>query len=121
MEKVIETNGSVTSNSILNHQVIRKNNLLTLEKLNSREIYNIMINGIPHTPTSKRYFEQLFTEHILDWKEIYLLSRDVTLDCYSRSSKYKILNNIFFLNKTRLRLGTPIHYRALSANCMMEQ
>ena len=35
----------------------------------------------------------------LDWIEIYLLPRKVTLDSYSHSFQCKILNNIIFLNK----------------------
>ena len=66
MEKNIETNGSVTDNLLLNHHEIRMNDLLTLEKLNSKEIYNIIINTIRNTPTSKRYFEQRFIKHNLD-------------------------------------------------------
>ena len=33
-----------------NLHVIRMNNLLTLEKLNSREIYTIIVKAMPHTP-----------------------------------------------------------------------
>ena len=35
----------------------------------------------------------------MDWKQIYLLPRLVTLDSYSRSFQYKILNNVLYLNK----------------------
>ena len=35
----------------------------------------------------------------MDWKQIYLLPRLVTLDNYSRSFQYKILNNVLYLNK----------------------
>ena len=60
---------------------------------------------MPHTPTSKRYFEQRFTEHKLDWKVIYLLSCKVTLDSYSCSFQYESLHNIIFLNKKLLTFG----------------
>ena len=75
-KKNIEANGSFTNNLLLNHHVTRKNNLLTLEKSNSREIYNVIINTIPNTSTSKRYFELRFTGHNLDWKLIYLPPRN---------------------------------------------
>ena len=35
----------------------------------------------------------------MDWKQIYLLPRLVTLDSYSHSFQYKILNNVLYLNK----------------------
>ena len=45
------------------------------------------------------YFKKLLKTDRLDWKQIYLLSRLVNLDSYSRSFQYKILNNVLYLNK----------------------
>ena len=64
--------------------------------INNKTVY---INAIPHAPTWKIYFEQRFTEHNLDRKETYLLPRKVTLECYSPSFQYKVLNNIVSLKK----------------------
>ena len=50
-KKIIETDGSVINNLLLNHHVTRRNDLLILEKLNSRKIYNIIIDTIPYKPT----------------------------------------------------------------------
>ena len=51
------------------------------------------------TPTSQKYLNELFKTDSFDWKQIYLLPRLVTLDSYSRSIQYKILNNVLYLNK----------------------
>ena len=51
------------------------------------------------TPLSQRYFTQLLKTDQLDWKQSYLLPRLVTLDSYSCSFQYKILNNVLYLNK----------------------
>ena len=59
----------------------------------------MLVYDAPHKPTSKKYFEQLFPSEIFIWKDIYLLVRKVTTDCYLRPFQYKILNNILFLNK----------------------
>lgn len=64
------------------------------------------------------YIEQRFTEHNL---ETYLLPRKVTLECYSPSFQYKVLNNIVFLKKKLLMLGNLIHHSVLCANCVMKQ
>ena len=88
MEKITDTNGCVTNSLLLNYQVIRKNNLLTLEKLNSRATYNIIINAIPHRPTSKSYFEQRFTIVIKNGKIVWKI---VWIEYYLRlnlSSRY---------------------------------
>ena len=53
----------------------------------------------PFTPTSQKYLNELFKTDSFDWKQIYLLPRLVTLDSYSRSFQYKILNNVLYLNK----------------------
>ena len=82
-----------------NHHLIKKNNVLSLDKLNAKELYSMLVYDAPHKPTSQKYFEQLFPSEIFISKDIYLLVRKVTTDCYLRSFQYKILNNILFLNK----------------------
>ena len=47
---------------LLNHHVIKKNNLISLDKLHSRELYKILVYTSPHKPTSQVYFENLFRE-----------------------------------------------------------
>ena len=44
-------------------------------------------------------FYRIIKTDSFDWKQIYLLPRLVTLDIYSRSFQYKILDNILYLNK----------------------
>ena len=39
----------------------------------------------------------------MDWKQIYLLPRLVTLGSYSRSFQYKILKNVLYLNKKHFK------------------
>ena len=58
-----------------------------------------------HKPTSQLYFENLFREQDLDWKEIYLLPQKTSFDCYFRLLQYKVLNNVFYLNKTIFIFG----------------
>ena len=70
-----------------------------MEKLNSRQLHCLLVYTHPFTPTSQEYFIELFQTGSFDWKQIYLLPRLVTLNSYSRSFQYKILNNILYLNK----------------------
>ena len=53
----------------------------------------------PFAPTSQKNFKELLKTDSLDWKNIYLLTRLVTLESYSCFFQYKILNNVFYLNK----------------------
>ena len=50
-------------------------------------------------PTSQVYFENIFNNFNFDWNKIYILPRLVTLDSVLRSSQYKVLHNILFLNQ----------------------
>ena len=89
----------------LNHHLIKKNNLKSLDKLHCRELYNILVYTSPHKPTSEIYFENLFREQELNWKKIYILSRKVSLDCNVRSFQYNVLNNVLYLNKKAFIFG----------------
>ena len=49
--------------------------------------------------TSQSYYEKLLETTNLNWKEIYILPRQVSIDINLRMFQYKLLNNIHFLNK----------------------
>ena len=55
------------------------------EKLNSREIYSLLVYTHPFTSTCQKYFNKLFTTDNLDWKLIFLLVLLETFDSYYRS------------------------------------
>ena len=82
-----------------NHHLIEQNTLIGIEKLNSRQLYSLLVYTHCFTPTSQNYLNELFKSDSFDWKQIYLLPHLVSLDSYSRSFQYKILNNVLYLNK----------------------
>ena len=96
---IIKKNCSSTNLLLLNHHLTKKNNLISLDKLNCLELYNMLVYISPHKPTSQLYFENLFRKQDLNWKEIHLLLRKASLDCYVRSFQYKVLNKVLYLNK----------------------
>ena len=77
----------------------KKNNLYCLNKLWSRELYQIQISEKYEKPTSQLYYERYFNKFDFDWNSLYLLPRMVTIDTKLRVFQYKILNNILFVNK----------------------
>ena len=81
------------------HHLIKKNTLIGIKKLNSSQLYSLLVYTHPFTPTSQKYLNESFKTDSFDWKQIYLLPLSVTLDSYSRSFQYKILNNVLYLNK----------------------
>ena len=78
----------------MNHHLIKGNILLSLEKLNSKELYLIQLTRDFCKPTSQIYFEKHFNDSALDWRYIYILHPS---DPYTRYFQYKILNNVLFI------------------------
>ena len=105
LKTIIKHNCSSANLLLLNHHLIKKNNLISLNKLHCRELYDILVYTSPDQPTSHVYFENLFREQELNWKEIYILARKVSLDCNVRSFQYKVLNNVLYLNKKMFFFG----------------
>ena len=78
---------------------LKKKTLIGIEKLNSRQLYSLLVYTHPFTPTSQKYLNESLKTDSFDRKQIYLLPRLVALDSYSCSFQYKILSNVLYLNK----------------------
>ena len=85
---------SINNLVIQDHHLIKEHQILSLNKLNSATLYEILIDANNIKPTSQTYFENLFSNFKPDWKSIYLLPRRVTLDTNLRMFQYKLLNNV---------------------------
>ena len=97
------------NNSLLvvkDHRLLRRSRIIILEKLISKELYSLLISAIEHQPTSEKYFDNLFPNIELHWKEIYLTERKATANSYLRCFDYKIINNVLYLNKKLFQFGT---------------
>ena len=103
-KSIIEHNCSSANLLLLNHHLIKKNNLISLDEPHCRELYNILVYTNPHKPTSQVYFDSLFREEELNWREICILPRKVSLDCNVRLFQYKGLNMFFMQTKSFLFL-----------------
>ena len=85
-------NNRISENLLfLNEHLIKCNISLSLEKLNSKELYLIQLTSDFCKPTSQIYFEKHFKDPVLDWKYIYILPWIVTSDPYTRYFQYKVL------------------------------
>ena len=94
---------SINNLVIPDHHLIKKYQILSLNKLNSTTLYEILIEVNKIKPTSQTYFENLLSNFNLDCKSNYLLPRRVTLDANLRMFQYKLLNNGLYLNKMLFR------------------
>ena len=93
------------------HHLIKNTRVIVLEKLTAREIYSVLILWLGNTPTSQKYFGEVFPNENLDWKKIYVLPRAVTINSFQRNFQCKIFHNILHLNKMLFTFGkikTPL-------------
>ena len=100
-----DDNGNSNNLVLYDSHICRGGLIYSLNKLTSKELYQLQINYNPTKPTAQEYFEKLFNQINLDWKQIYLLCRKTTVDTSLRVFQYKILNNILFLNKKLFMFG----------------
>ena len=105
-KKVIEKNYVSQNLCLSSHHLIKNNNLNSIEKLSSQELYWMLIQSSYESPTSQVYFEKRFNfPNTYEWKKVYTLIRQVTLDSFQRAFQYKILNNVLYLNNKLFQFG----------------
>ena len=91
-----ETSENTTLLIVKDHHLLRGSRSIILEKLGSKELYSFLISAIHHEPTSQKYFDNLFPNIELPWKEIYLTARKATTNSHLRCFNYKNFNNALF-------------------------
>ena len=68
-KKILKENQSDSSNLVLlDHQLLKNNRTLGIEKMNSKEIYSINISSKVNILTSRTYFEKNFLSIIFTGK-----------------------------------------------------
>ena len=65
--------------------------IVSINKLNARELYSTLMSNIENKTTSQIYFEKMFPNKPIKWGKIYLLSHKVGYSTYWRCFQYKIL------------------------------
>ena len=86
--------------SIYGHHLIKGTRILILEKLKSKELYQILISSCANKLTSITYFETKFNANNLYWTKIFILPRLTTYNTYLH-----FLHSILFLNKKLYLFG----------------
>ena len=104
----LEYGNNIIDLIINEHHLIKKHQIYCLEKLNSRELYNMQLILKVEKPTFQTYFEKKFQNPELEWKDIYTLPRRVTINTNLRIFQYKLLHNILYLNKMLYKFGKKV-------------
>ena len=85
------------------HHLIKRNQIYSLDKCSSKELYCLQISLNNSKTRSQLHFEDLFQNKDIDWRHVYLLPRRVTMDTKLRIFQYEILNNVLYLNEKLFR------------------
>ena len=85
------------------HHLIKSNQIYSLNKCDSKELYCPQISLNNSKTRSQLYFKDLFQNKDIDWKHVYLSPRRVTVDTNLPIFQYKILNNVLYLNEKLFR------------------
>ena len=106
--------------SVYDHHLIKRNQIYSLDKCNSKELYCLQISLNNSKTRSQLYFEDLFQSKDIYWKDIYLLPRRVTVDTNLRIFQCKILNRVLYLNEKLLDLKRFHLHSVLSGSLKMK-
>ena len=119
---VLNDKGNCKNIIYLNHHLIKNNQILAIEKLIPKELYSLSIVLKNELPTSQKYFCNIFPNLQVEWKEIYLLPRKVSIDTNLRMFQYKILDNILYRNKQLFifnKKDTKLWIKILNSYCRL--
>ena len=98
-DAILKDKGNAKNLIIFDHHIVRKSQICSLSKLISKELYLTLVDANTVKPTAQDYFENLFESSDFNWKKIYILIRNTTLDTKARMFQYKVLHNTLYVNK----------------------
>ena len=81
---ILKDKGNAKNLVIFDHHIVRSSQICSLKKLISKELYLILVEADTVKPTAQDYFENLFQTSQFNWKKIYFLIRNTTLDTKTR-------------------------------------
>ncbi len=99
-KQVILDDRGVSKNPDLSHQhLLDLTRQLTMDKLSSRQIYALLVRKTFARPTSEKTIQKHLNTEQIDWKNVYSMGYETTIDTYGRMFCFKLNHNILFLNK----------------------
>ena len=108
---ILKDKGNAKSLVVFDHQIVRKSQICSFNKLTNKELYLILVVANTIKPTSQDYFDNLFESSNFNWKKIYFLVRNITLDTMARMFQYKVLHNTLYVNKIFFKFGKVVSPR----------
>ena len=87
------------------HHIVRNSQIHSFNKVTIKELYLILVEANTVKLAAQDYFENLFEASQFNWKNIYFLIRNTTLDTKARMFQYNFLHNILYANKMPFKFG----------------
>ena len=87
--------------------------------MTSKSAYTKLIKSITSQPTSQKSLANSLQLDNADWRKIYLLPRQTTIESSLRSFQYKILTNTLYLNERLFKFGIAESH--LCSQCTQEK
>ena len=100
-----EGKGNAKGIIIFDHHIVRNSQILSFNKGTIKELYLILVEANTVKLAVQDYFENLFEASQFNWKKIYFLIRNTTLDTKARMFQYNFLHNILYANKMPFKFG----------------
>ena len=91
---ILKDKGNTKKLVIFDHHIVRKSQTFSLNKLSGKEIYLTLVDANTVKRTTKDYFGNLFESSQFNWKKIFLLIHNSTLDAKAPMFQYKVLHKI---------------------------
>ena len=86
-------------------ETVSDDDVQDITRMTSKSIYSTLVKRIQISPTAQSKFNSLYNiSGITDWKNIYQLPGQVTVDTRTRVFQYKIINRILYTNKTLYKM-----------------
>ena len=96
--------GEKTNN--LTDETVSGDDVQDITRMTSKSIYSTLVKRIQISPTAQSKFNSLYNiSGTTDWKNIYQLPGQVTVDTRTRVFQYKIINRILYTNKTLYKMN----------------
>ena len=68
---ILKDKGNTKNLVIFDYHIVRNSQICSLNKLSSKELYLILVEGNIVKPTAQNYFENLFETTQFNWKKIF--------------------------------------------------
>ena len=72
---------------------------IVIPNMKVKEVYAKLLRPLVQKPTSSKTIEKLLANDDINWKEVYMIPRKVSISSSIRIFQYKILNNILYLKR----------------------